>query len=64
MTRTETDAGNTVTAFLAFRDKVQAANLRIDNSAIIQLMVAERLNQIARRLDDLNDHLEVLASRQ
>jgi len=47
----KTDAETAVAAFLRFREEVQKAGIRIDNAAIIQLMIADRLNLIADHLD-------------
>lgn len=47
----KTDAETAVAAFLRFREEAQKAGIRIDNAAIIQLMIADRLNLIADHLD-------------
>ena len=53
-----TDAEDAVAAFLRFREEVQQAGLRMEPATIIQLMIAERLNQIARRLDDIDESID------
>lgn len=45
------DPENAVAAFLDFRAEVREAGLHLSDSDIITLMVAERLNVIARHLD-------------
>ena len=50
-----TDAEIAVAAFLRFREEVQEAGIRIDNAAVIQLMIADRLNVIADYLGTIAD---------
>lgn len=45
------DAEDAVAAFLRFREESREAALRLTDSDIIALMIAERLNVIARHLD-------------
>jgi len=58
-----THAENAVAAFLRFREEVKQAGLRLDDQAIVQLMVAERLNVIASNLDDLHCRMAEIVSR-
>jgi hypothetical protein len=53
-----TDAEDAVAAYIHFREKVQQAGLRMEPATIILLMIAERLNQIGRRLDDIDESID------
>ena len=53
-----TDTEDAVAAYIRFREEVQQAGLRMEPAEIIQLMIAERLNQIARRLDDIDESID------
>ena len=58
-----TDAKDTIVAFLRFRKEAKDAGVRLDDSAIVQLMVAERLNLVASYLSDIVDSLNNVEGR-
>jgi hypothetical protein len=63
MSKTVTDAEAAVADFMKFRDEVQSAHIHIDNAAIIWLMAAMRLKEIAANLDDIRQSIDEIRAR-